>query len=87
MLRNSAEGGALAHVEPLVQRQDLERLICQHYQWAIETCRVDPKLVAVNGLELRGPTGTIGLLSLVNSRTRPFPNSPRTINYSVILVT
>jgi Ca2+/H+ antiporter len=55
MLRNSAERGAPAHVEPLVERQDLERLICQHYQWAIETCRVDPNLVAFNGPELRGP--------------------------------
>jgi hypothetical protein len=34
-------------------RQDLERLICHHYQWAIETCRVAPNLVAVNGLEPR----------------------------------
>jgi hypothetical protein len=25
-----------AHVEPLIERQDLERLICQHYQWAID---------------------------------------------------
>jgi hypothetical protein len=54
MLRNSAERGARANVEPLVERQNLERLICRHYQWAIETCRVDPNLVVANGFEHQG---------------------------------